>query len=64
MKLYIVKVEEKVLNQAVFDRRSYNSLRATAINWALLPTPHIRVPAFREQVRDFYKEVSPRLPFL
>lgn len=41
--LHGVKVEEKVLNQVIFGRSSYNSLRATALDWALLQTPHIFV---------------------
>lgn len=38
-----MKVEEKVLNQVIFGRSSYNSLRAAAVDWALLQTPHILV---------------------
>lgn len=41
--LHGVKVEEKVLNQVIFGRNSYNSLRAAAVDWALLQTTHILV---------------------
>lgn len=41
--LHGVKVEGKFLNQVIFGRSSYNSLRATATGWTLLQTPHIFV---------------------
>lgn len=34
-------MEEKVLNQVIFGRSSYDSLGATATDWALLQTPRL-----------------------
>lgn len=56
-----MKVEVlKVLNQVIFGKSKLQFPQGHSYRLGFAAnTPHLRVPAFREQVRDFYKEVSP-----
>lgn len=58
--LHGVKVEEKVLNQVIFGKSKLQFPQSHSYRLGFAAnTSHLCVPAFGEQVRDFYKKVSP-----